>query len=447
MVASLPGPEPRGQRSSADAADLKQRTIRLLEVVAPAPRAFDVRFWDGSTLPGTADAPDDGAGTTLVLASPDALGSALEPPLDLSAGEAFVRGDIDIEGDIGVVFDAFDDVLNAAGHASLLERLRLAGDAAALRRRAKRVAARAAADVRGRRHSRARDARAIRHHYDLPVEFYRSFLDRRMTYSCAYFAQGDESLDEAQEAKLDLVCRKLRLRREHRLLDIGCGWGSLVGYAAERYGANSVGVTLAERQVEEARQRLHEAGVEGRASVELRDYRDLRGSFDRVASVGMSEHVGRAGLEAYFRAAWNRLAPGGLMLNHAITRGPRAAPAKERNEETFIQRYVFPDGEIVGLSDTLQAAEAVGFEVRDVEDLREHYATTLRHWVANLEAAWDHAVAVAGRERARVWRLYMAASAHQFTRGRVSVHQVLLGRPDDRGFVDVPRSRTDLLHG
>lgn len=265
-----------------------------------------------------------------------------------------------------------------------------------------------------------------------------------MVYSCGYWREA-RTLDEAQEAKLELICRKLRLRPEHRLLDIGCGWGSLVAYAAERHGARAHGITLAERQVAEGRAALERAGLAERASVELRDYRDVRGRFERIASVGMAEHVGRDQLEAYFRAAWECLEPGGSMLNHAISVGPRAASEPDEVfSGEFIQRYVFPDGELEPISESLRAAEAVGFEVRDVEDLREHYATTLRHWVANLESAWDEAVAHVGLERARVWRLFMSASAHQFSQGRIAVHQALLAKPDEDGRVDLPLSRADL---
>ncbi len=420
--------------------ELKDRTVHLLEAIAPAPRPFDVRFWDGTLLAGCESGT---ASATLVLREPGALVRALEPPIDLSAGEAFVHGEIDVEGDLAVVFEAADALLDDARRAPLLRRLRTAGAVAGLRRRTR--ATDVSAKLRGRKHAPRRDASAVRYHYDLPVAFYRLWLDRRMTYSCGYFVRPDATLDQAQEAKLELVCRKLRLRSGHRLLDIGCGWGSLVQWAAERYGAVATGVTLAENQVAEARVRLAEAGLDDRTRVERRDYRDLDGTFDRIASVGMSEHVGRAGLERYFRAAWDRLVPGGLMLNHAIDRGPTGvAPAPDTGGNTFIQRYVFPDGEIVDLAEVIRAAEAVGFEVRDVEDLREHYATTLRHWVRNLESAWEEAVRQVGDERARVWRLFMAGCAHQFDRGRLAVHQVLLGKPDVRGRVDVPPTRADL---
>lgn len=467
------------RRPRSDAGDQAARTLRLLDLVAPAPRPFDVRLWDGTVLSGalkprgvepgaeadgteevgteedgteedgTEGGPEvvghDRSRPTLVLNDPHALGRALTPPFDLSAGEAFVRGEIDIEGNVETLLDAFDALMDDGRRASLLDRVRAMGDVAVLRRQAARSKAAGAARLAGPRHSQERDAHAVRHHYDLPVDFYRLWLDEHLTYSCAYFTDGAQTLDEAQEAKLEHVCRKLRLRSGHTLLDIGCGWGALLRWAAQRHGANAFGVTLAENQAAEANARLAEAGLDGRASALVRDYRELDGTFDRVASIGMSEHVGRAGLERYFRSAWDRLAPGGLMLNHAISRGPRGTPPdRASREQTFVHRYVFPDGEIVDLAETIHAAEAVGFEVRDVENLREHYAITLRRWVARLEASWSDAVDIAGEERARTWRLFMAGAAHQFAHGRLAVHQVLLGRPDADGRVEVPPTRADL---
>lgn len=453
-------PDGHPRRGRSDSADQAARTLRLLDLVAPAPRPFDVRLWDGSVLSGgveeaaeeTAEGAAEDSGArhrsrpTLVLNDPHALGRALTAPVDLSAGEAFVRGEIDIEGNVESLLDAIEAVMDDGRRVSLLGRVRAMGDVAALRRQAARSeAAAGAASLDGSRHSKERDAHAVRHHYDLPVEFFRLWLDEHMTYSCAYFTNGAETLDEAQEAKLEHVCRKLRLRPGHKLLDIGCGWGALLRWAALHHGVEALGVTLAETQAAEADARLAASGLDGRASVLVRDYRELDGTFDRVASIGMSEHVGRAGLERYFQSAWDRLVPGGLMLNHAISRGPRGTPPdRASREQTFIHRYVFPDGEIVDLAETIRAAEAVGFEVRDVEDLREHYAATLRCWVERLEERWNDAVDMVGEERARIWRLFMAGSAHQFAHGRLAVHQVLLGRPDADGRVEVPPTRADL---
>lgn len=417
---------------------LRDAALDLVPRLMSSPRTVAVRLWDGTVLPSDVDPPR----ATLVLNDPDVLASILVPPIDLAAGEAFLHGDLEVEGDLESAIAAID---GAGADGSPLQRIRAAMDVVALRRRAAARRSEAAATLRGRRHGKRRDRSAIRHHYDLPAEFYRLWLDRRMVYSCGTYPTGDETLDEAQAAKLELICRKLRLRPEHRFLDIGCGWGGLVVYAAERHSVRARGVTLAPEQVAEGRRRIEAAGLTGRAEVEERDYRDLRERFDRIASVGMAEHVGRENLESYFRSVWDRLEPGGLMLNHAISRGPsRTDGSGDVLTGAFIQRYVFPDGEIVELPEVLRAAESVGFEVRDVEDLREHYARTLRHWVAGLEANWEAAVDLVGLERARIWRLYMSGSAHQFAHGRLAVHQTLLAKPDADGRVDLPGSRADL---
>lgn len=415
----------------------KDLTLRLLEGVLPRARPFAVRLWDGTTLPATQDPPR----ATLVLARPDALGRALAPPFDVSAGEAYLRGDVEVEGDVEAVFE----IVEALETRSSLDWVKPALDASALRRHAQRQPVPVVAQVRGRKHSRERDRQAIRHHYDVSNAFYKLWLDARMVYSCAYFPTGAETLTEAQEAKLELICRKLRLKPGERLLDIGCGWGGLVSYAAERYGVEALGVTLSERQLEEARARVRAAGLEGRVRIEGLDYREVEGTFDKVASVGMAEHVGRENLDVYFRSAWERLKPGGLMLNHAISLGPRGHGGPNRvMSGGFIQRYVFPDGEVSPLWVVLGGAEGRGFEVRDAEDLREHYATTLRHWVRNLEANWEAAIREAGLERARLWRLFLSGSAHGFATGRLSVHQTLLAKPDEAGRVALPPSRADL---
>jgi len=416
---------------------LKALTLRLLKGVLPEARSFAVRLWDGTTLPATQDPPR----ATLVLTRPDALGRALTPPLDVSAGEAYLRGDVEIEGDVEAVFEFVEHLKTYAS----LDWIKPALEASALRRRTQHSSVPVAAQVSGRRHSWERDRQAIRHHYDVSNAFYKLWLDARMVYSCAYFPTGEEALDEAQEAKLELICRKLRLKPGERLLDIGCGWGGLVIYAARRYGVEALGVTLSERQLEEARARVRAAGLGDRARIEGLDYREVRGTFDKVASVGMAEHVGRENLDLYFRSAWNLLKPGGLMLNHAISRGPFSPKDPDPvMSGGFIQRYVFPDGEILPLWVALRAAEGLGFEVRDVEDLREHYAQTLRHWVRNLEANWEAAVREVGPERAQLWRLFMSGSGHGFAYGHLAVHQVLLAKPDGAGRVALPPSRADL---
>ena len=245
-----------------------------------------------------------------------------------------------------------------------------------------------------------------------------------MTYSCAVFERDDATLEEAQEAKVDLVCRKLGLREGQRLLDVGCGWGTMAIHAASRYGVRVVGVTLSREQQELAQKRVAEAGVGDRVEIRYQDYRDVHdGPYDAVSSIGMFEHVGLARTAEYFGNLWSLLRDGGRLLNHAISRRP--SPRTRFARGGFIERYVFPDGELLEVGQTVSAVQGAGFEVRHVETLREHYARTLRHWVRNLEASWADAVSLAGEARARIWRLYMAGSAANFEAGRTQVHQVL----------------------
>jgi cyclopropane-fatty-acyl-phospholipid synthase len=308
--------------------------------------------------------------------------------------------------------------------------------------------------VGAKAHSRRRDAVAVRHHYDVGNDFYALWLDRRCIYSCAYFPTGTEDLDAAQEAKLEHICRKLRLQPGEHLLDIGCGWGGLLEFAATHHGVSGVGITLSEPQAEGARARLAAAGVSDRVRIEVRDYRDLPADrrFDKVVSVGMREHVGAARLPAYFEAVHRALRPGGLFLDHGIVRGGAAEQRgavtwlKRRlwKRDAFIQRYVFPDGELVPLGTLLADAERTGLEVRDVENLREHYVLTLHHWVERLERAHAEAAALAGEHTYRVWRLYMAATTLGFLSGRLTLIQTLFAKPRADGSAAVPLSRGDL---
>jgi cyclopropane-fatty-acyl-phospholipid synthase len=292
-----------------------------------------------------------------------------------------------------------------------------------------------------------RDREAVRHHYDVSDDFYRLFLDDALVYSCAYFPEGGETLEAAQRAKLDLVCRKLALRPGERFLDVGCGWGALVEHAAAAYGARARGITVSANQLATARGRLARAGTG--ATVEARDWRTLEpgAPFDKIASVGMMEHVGRARLGAYFRSVHRLLRPGGLFLNHAIadaSGGRRTLAWAHQRGGGFIWRYVFPDGELLPVSEVVAAAERAGFEVRDLESLREHYAETLAHWLARLEARFDEAVAIAGERRARLYRLYLAGSAVGFRLGRTSVYQLLLARRTPSGRAEaLPRCRAE----
>lgn len=297
----------------------------------------------------------------------------------------------------------------------------------------------AEARLRGIRHSRRRDAEAIRHHYDLPPDFYALFLDSSLTYSCAYFETAGLDLDAAQRNKLEHVCRKLRLRPGESLLDIGCGYGSLVMHAAEQHGVQAVGITLSQAQVDEARRQIRNRGLEDRVEVRLADYRDDNGIHDTVASIGMVEHVGRKRLGVYSDAVHRSLRPGGRALIHGITQ----RPSMVWNRASFNDAFVFPDGEIEDVGLMIREYERAGLEVRDVESLREHYEMTLRLWASRLEAHWDEAVRIAGEARARVWRLYLTGAAVSFHLGTLAIHQTLAVRPDSQGRSNVPLTRHD----
>jgi cyclopropane-fatty-acyl-phospholipid synthase len=400
----------------------RDRTITLLTEILGPPEDWriDVRLWDGTTL-GPA-----GEKTTAVLPHPWSLRSLLWPPTEVHAGEAYIFGDVDIEGDIEGVFRVLDTLpdLEWKRPAFLA---RVAAELLDLTAAPPRRDPGRGATSRGVLHSRERDRASVRYHYDVSNDFYSLWLDPRMQYSCGYFRAPDDDLATAQSAKVEHICRKLRLHQGERLLDIGCGWGGLLEHAASHYGVSGVGITLSEPQAEHANERLRRAGVADRAHVEVRDYREVEGVFDKIVSVGMIEHVGEAMLRPYFAQAMRLLKPGGVFLNHGITttwehQGPLG-------RDSFVGRYVFPDGELQPVSVVLGAAEAEGFEVRDVESLREHYARTLRHWVANLEAAHDAIVRETDEVTYRIWRLYMAGSAHNFDAGGISVFQTLLHRP------------------
>lgn len=393
---------------------------------------FSVELWDGSRF-----VPTMPPRFTLRFTQPGALRAMLRPPVDLNAGRAFALGLIECEGDMEA---AVDVLMAATADFSLrtfpkLWRLLTKLPKAQLERTRE-------ATLRGRVHSRDRDRAAIAFHYDQSAEFYRTFLGETMTYSCAYFDRT-ESLDEAQTAKLDYVLRKLRVEPGERLLDIGCGWGSLVVRAASAFGARILGVTLSRRQYEEGQKAIAAAGVQDRARIELRDYRDLEAqSFDKIASIGMVEHVGRRKLPEYFGKAFSLLRPGGLFLNHGIA---EQSPGRTGGDPgKFIDRFVFPDGEIVAIGAATQFAEAAGFEVRDIENLREHYMLTLRAWVANLERNRSAAIAAANEHIVNTWRLYMAGSAQGFRTGRMGIFQSLLAKPNADGSAGLPPTRRDL---
>lgn len=381
----------------------------------PPPR---LRLWTGEEL-GPPTAP-----SAIVLRHAGAMRALVLPPTDLTAGEAYVYDDVDIEGDIvhALTFAADLEGMSRISP-SALAILRLAGDLPDDLRRngAERPT------VRGRLHSVRRDRRAVTHHYNTGNAFFASFLGHTMVYSCAAFLDPDEPLDVAQTRKLDLVARKLELAPGQRFLDIGCGWGSMVLHAARRYGVRATGITVSEEQADFARERVEREGLGDRVEILVRDYREVRGTFDAIASIGMVEHVGRSRLGAYFRTLRQLLAPGGLVLNHGIV--DRNRTSRRRRRSGFVGTYVFPDGDLLPLAVDIGAAEDQGLEVRDVEALRVSYALTLRRWVASLEANRDAAVDAAGERTYRIWRLYMAGSAVAFERGAIGVHQVLLADP------------------
>ena len=377
-------------------------------------RPFTVEFWDGSDLPAT-----DGRGPVFKLRSPKAVGHALRAPGQLGIGRAYVAGEIEIDD-----LDAAMQVV-----------LRWQPPAVDRREQAKlaMAAARAAGPMRppsppraelrphGRLHSLTRDARAVRHHYDLPPEFYKLFLGETMTYSCAFFSLGAETLEEAQLTKLDLVCTKLNLQAGQRVLDVGCGWGSWVIHAAREYDVHVTGITLSEPQAQIARQRAEAAGVGDKVDIRVQDYRELTGErYDAIASIGMVEHVGEAQIDVYAERLRNLLDPGGRLLNHGIARLSPHAPAPG----PFSERYVFPDGDPLPLSRIELALERAGFEIEHIEGFKDDYAETLRHWARNLDANIEEATRLAGPERVRVWRLYLRAARNGFETGFTSIYQV-----------------------
>ena len=396
-------------------------------------RDFQIRLWDG-TIWGAQRQPR----FALVLKHPGAVRAIFLSPSELSVGEAYIYDDFDIEGDIEAGFELAEYILG--GERSLRETPDLNERLHSLAENDHPRTSLRTFGFWGRLHSRDRDQRAISYHYDLPADFYALWLDQRMVYSCAYFATPEEDLDSAQERKLDYVCRKLRLRRSERLLDIGCGWGGLIMHAAAHYGVQAVGITLSVPQAEVARERLRKAGLGDRCRVEVADYHDIDHvqTYDKIVSLGMFEHVGEALLSDYFRRARDLLRPCGVFLNHGIA----ASATYRRQGPSFVDRYVFPDGELVPISTSLRAAESNGFEVRDVESLREHYALTLHQWVRRLETHADEARRITDDRTYRIWRLYMAGAAHGFRSGRLNVYQTLFAKPS-RGRSGWPLTRED----
>jgi cyclopropane-fatty-acyl-phospholipid synthase len=381
----------------------------------------------------------------VTINSIDALKRFLWSPSELGLGRAFVAGEIDIDGDVSQVLrclrDAGPDTVRL-GLRSLGLVLKVITQLGGLGLQPPRPTEEVHLSRwrNSARHSLRRDAAAVTHHYDVGNDFYRLVLGPSMTYSCARFDHAGTTLEDAQASKHDLVCKKLGLhdRPVARLLDVGCGWGSMAIHAAATYGVSVVGITLSTPQAELARQRVDEAGLGDKIEIRLQDYRKLGGeTFDAVSSIGMFEHVGEKRMVEYFETLRGLLTPEGRLLNHAIS----ARGGSKLGNRSFVNRYVFPDGELLDVGDVTKAMQRAGFEVRDVESLREHYATTLRQWVSNLETHWPQAIASVGEARARVWRLYMAGSVNGFEDGGLNLHQVLGVVPSSGGRSGMPRTR------
>jgi cyclopropane-fatty-acyl-phospholipid synthase len=432
-----------------------RKTLRVLDRLfgAPDERRFDIRLWDGSVHRGTAS---ERADFTFVIAKRGGLRRMLLPPSELSIAEAFIRGDIDIDGNLQSAMSLGDSIgsriRSFGGVARLLPLLlKLPADdytRTELRRRNAKLKLL-------KPHAREGGADEIQFHYDVGNDFYELWLDPRMVYTCAYFQSADDDLETAQLAKLDHICRKLRLAPGERLLDIGCGWGGLIIHAAKKYGVHAVGITLSQAQADLARERIAKEGLNDRCEVRLLDYRDLPESerFDKAVSVGMMEHVAEKLQPEYFSTAYRALRPGGLFLNHFIVSNITARSkggirekieARLWRRDEFIDKYVFPDGRLVALGSPITTGERAGFETRDVESLREHYALTLRWWLRGLERRKSDALRIVGEKTYRVWRLYMTASANAFTNGSINIVQCLLSKTGPRGESGVPLTRDDI---
>ncbi|OIK07324.1 SAM-dependent methyltransferase [Streptomyces monashensis] len=426
-------------------ADAASRLSRLAEQMLGVPLPVRIRAWDGSQA-GPPGAP------ALVVRNRRALRRILFKPGELGLARAWVAGDLDVEGDLYSALEAMASLVWERGEdartlrqalrdpvvrAGARDLLRLAGPPlppAPPREEARRP--------RRRLHTRHTDRRAISHHYDVGNDFYELVLGPSMVYSCAYWEDGG-TLESAQRDKLELVCAKLGLKEGQRLLDVGCGWGSMAIHAAREHGVGVVGITLSQEQAAYARKRVADEGLTDLVEIRVQDYRDVAdGPFDAISSIGMAEHVGAERYLEYASQLYALLKPGGRLLNHQIARRPQRDETAYEVDD-FIDAYVFPDGELAPVGTTVTQLERAGFEVRDVEAIREHYARTLRRWVANLEADWDRAVRLTGPGRARVWRLYMAASALSFERNRIGVNQVLAVRTPESGASGLPpRTRT-----
>ncbi|MFD9824081.1 class I SAM-dependent methyltransferase [Streptomyces violascens] len=422
-------------------ADAALRLTALAEELLGEALPVRIRAWDGSEA-GPPGAP------VLVVRHRRALRRLLWKPGELGLARAWVAGEIDVEGDLYAALGLLSGLIWERGgepkdtvHPVRDPRLRAAAKALVKLGGALPPPAPPAEEMRRRTgplHTRRRDKEAISHHYDVGNDFYELVLGPSMVYSCAYWESPEATLEDAQRDKLDLVCRKLALKEGDRLLDVGCGWGSMAIHAAREYGAHVVGITLSREQAAFARKRIAEEGLTDRIEIRVQDYRDVKdGPFDAISSIGMAEHVGSVRYAEYAGILHALLKDGGRLLNHQIARRPERDESAYQVDE-FIDKYVFPDGELAPVGCTLAALEEAGFEARDVEPIREHYALTLRHWVANLESGWARAVRYTSPGRARIWRLYMAASAVSFERNRIGVNQILAVKTPVSGASGMP---------
>ena len=417
------------------------KLLGLVEALIQAPVSLRLRAWDGSTA-GPTDAP------TLIIRHKRALRRLMWQPNELGMARAYVSGEIDLDGDLYEALSRLTDLIWRAPDVRDLPLRAVAGDV--LRLGVLGTQPKPPPEemqVSGGRHSRRRDRQAVSQHYDVGNDFYRIVLGESMVYSCAYWTSDAPGygLADAQRDKLDLICRKLGLKPGMRLLDVGCGWGSLAMHAAREYGVRVLGITLSTEQADHARKQVAEAGLTDEVEIRVEDYRDLDdGPFDAISSVGMAEHVGTGPYGEYAAILYAQLKPGGRLLNHQISR-LRLPPKQPHQQRSFIDAYVFPDGELIPLGTTVTALEEAGFEVRDVHALREHYARTLRAWVANVEAGWSTAVRLTSPGRARVWRLYMAASALAFEQAQIGVNQILAVKGHRGGASHMPPTRESFL--
>ncbi len=400
--------------------------VSKLESRLSGPLPAAVRFWDGSEFgPNEPGSVED----TIVIRNKRGLTYVVMRPDQVGIARGWVSGDIELEGDLERVMMAGSKLYGFDFTArEKLEAARLALAVGAVKIPPPKPPE-TEARVAGRLHSLRRDREAISHHYDVSNEFYRLILGPTMVYSCAYFASEDDTIEEAQTRKLDVICRKLDLKRGERLLDIGCGWGSLIIHAAANYGVRAVGVTLSEEQAKLARKRISAAGLSDMCEVRIQDYREVTDvPYDKISSIGMYEHVGASQLDTYMTTVCDLGRPGGLVVHHGICR----MIDEDEQPNTFITRYVFPDGELHRVATVVAALEKSGQEMRDAESLREHYALTLKRWVENLADHKEEAIAQIGVERERIWRLYMTASIGAFERGDVAIHQIVATIPGAR---------------